>query len=267
MRLAEFSPFLLAILAVLGSGPSPDAAAEEVRDPSYVRALEKVMSRNEELEVRIETALELFGMGDLVVAEELFDLALDLDSSSDHASSSVSSRIFQEYWRFYVELASSRDEKIALLLAAMESQPERKYSWTRTWAALELCDFGLSFAWAEIEDELETRSSWGREHLAACQRKIDLVERCNGDYVKAWEVALRTEDPLPMNPVHWWARSGLGESKSREAGAVLLRFYVPQLPSSWWDLVYITRDLRRNGWTEDDLREFGWTGEACPQCR
>ena len=243
---------------------SPVLAAEErahvVIDSTERLAL--ILDQDLNVEKRTEVASELFASRDIVMMERLFELATKLDAQGNPSDSRVSSRIIQAYWEIQVEIASTDAEKISLLVAALESKGDRRFGWARSWAALRLCDRGLSFAWDEMEPVL--RRAWGDEGLAVCERKIKLVESCGGNLLKAWEKALKTEDTFPSRPIFSWAEHGLRDSPSREAGEILLRFYVRQLPQSFWTLTYIARDLKKRGWTDEELREFGWTGRPFP---
>lgn len=209
-------------------------------------------------EERIEIAEGYLKTQDLVIAEKILEAAEAIDLGKDPSGGAVASKLIQQYWALQVEIASDREQKFLLLLAALEGEGDRRHSWTRQWAALQLCDTGAAFAWSSIEPIL--LGAWGERGVAVCRHKVELVELCGGNLLRAWELALKIEDPFSSHPIHTWAEYGLRESKSREAGKILLRHFVPRLPGSFWALTFISRDLKKKGWTDAELKQFGWTG-------
>ncbi len=258
MRIGKFFTFIAVSLCVpicVEASTATESAAQQFSEP-----VQMILDHSLEADERVEKAMGLLSLHDPVIADELFDAAVSIDLEQDLSGLTVAYKVIQKYWEFRVNSADSREEKVILLLDALEVNGDRRFGWVRTWAAFQLCDLGLSFAWSSIEREIGGRSDWSHEQLARCRRKIEFVEACDGDYIRAWEMALKTEDIFSTRPIHSWAERGLRRSTSKEAGKVLLRFYVPQLPGSFWILSFISDDLRENGWTVEEIREFGWTG-------
>ncbi len=249
-----------AIVWILVATPVFPGEASGLEAESRSGKFSQILDQNLDEESRVQAAEELFLTRDPIIIEELSDAMTSIDLSQDPIGLTVASKVILKYWEFRVRSAGSRKEEVILLLEALEVNGDRRFGRVRPWAAFELCDLGLSFAWTSIESEIGGKSNWSQEQLAICRRKIQLVEDCDGDHIKAWETALKTEDTFPSRPIHSWAHRSLKRSSSREAGKILLRFYVPQLPGSLWTLTFIVRDLRKKGWTDEELLEFGWTG-------
>ena len=179
------SQFVFLLVALLSCALRAEAESTRLPSNEIIGLLDVARTADE----RADLALELLASGDRWLQEDVLEAAYRIDIDKDPFGATVPSRIIQHYWRVRTEAATSSIERTVLLLEVMEFSSDRGHFWVKRWAALKMCDLGLSFAWEKVEEVLGGDSAWNQEQVAVCQRKMRLVEVCDGDLIRAWELA------------------------------------------------------------------------------